>query len=103
MVDPPAAAHVLLMTRAGCHLCDEAQQVVREQAAAADASWSDHDVDADPELRAEFGDRVPVVLVAPQRPAGPTVEELLAGAVEVGHFHISRPALARAIERLRGQ
>lgn len=103
MVDDPAAVHVLLMTRAECQLCDEAQQVVLEQAAAAGASWSGHDVDADPELRAEFGDRVPVVLIAAQRPGGPTADELLIGAIEVGHFRISGPALAQAIERLWGR
>jgi hypothetical protein len=28
-----------------------------------DVPWTEHDVDADAELRAEYGDRVPVILV----------------------------------------
>lgn len=54
---------VTVYTRAGCHLCDEALSVVRTVAAERSASVTVLDVDADPEDRAEYGDRVPVVLV----------------------------------------
>lgn len=52
-----------LLTRHGCHLCDEAREAVRSATVAVEAVWSEQDVDADPELRAEYGDRVPVVLI----------------------------------------
>lgn len=52
-----------LLTRDDCHLCDDAREVVRGAAAVTGAGWSEQDVDTDPELRAEYGDRVPVVLI----------------------------------------
>lgn len=55
--------HVTLLTRDGCHLCDDAREAVRSAAVATGADWSEQDVDTDPELRAEYGDRVPVVLI----------------------------------------
>lgn len=51
------------MTRAGCHLCADARAVVQAAAAASGATLEEIDVDSDPELRGEYGDMVPVVLV----------------------------------------
>jgi glutaredoxin len=60
----PAIDHqVSLMTRAGCHLCDEAQAVLRRLAGELGFGYSELDVDADPVRRAEYSDRVPVILV----------------------------------------
>ncbi|WP_353650396.1 glutaredoxin family protein [Nakamurella sp. A5-74] len=102
-VERTPTPHILLMTRAACHLCDEATVVVVQAADAAAVSWSGHDVDADPELRAEFGDRVPVVLVASDHPDGGSADALLDGATEVGHFRITRAAVTDAIDRARGR
>jgi glutaredoxin len=53
-----------LLTRAGCHLCEEAASTLAQLAAEAGlAPPASIDVDADPELQAEYGDRVPVVLL----------------------------------------
>jgi glutaredoxin len=52
-----------LLTRAGCHLCETAQVTLAALAAEAGLTPVAVDVDADPELRAEYGDRVPVVLL----------------------------------------
>ena len=54
---------VTLMVRAGCHLCTEAAADVQRVCAELGISWSAEDVDADPGLRAEYGDLVPVILV----------------------------------------
>ena len=54
---------VLVYTRDGCHLCDEAESVVARVCAELSQSFATADVDADPELRAEYGDRVPVIMV----------------------------------------
>lgn len=91
------APHVLLMTRRDCHLCEEAAEVVARETEAAGAGWSAHDVDADPELRAEFGDRVPVVLVARSAPDEETaaLPQLLERAVEIGYFRIAPDDLRR--------
>ncbi len=52
-----------LLVRDGCHLCEDARTVVVQVADALDVSWRETDVDRDPELRAEWGDLVPVVLI----------------------------------------
>ena len=52
-----------LLTRAGCHLCDVAKEAMDRVAAASGEAWRELDVDADPELLAEYSDRVPVVLL----------------------------------------
>ncbi len=56
-------ARVILYTRVGCHLCDEARDVVVRTCAALDQDWTETDVDNDPDLRARFGDEVPVATV----------------------------------------
>lgn len=54
---------VVLVGRQGCHLCDEAREVVRRVAEETATSWTEVDVDADPELLRNYSDQVPVVLV----------------------------------------
>lgn len=54
---------VTLLTRVGCHLCDQAKGVLARMAAEDGFGWREVDVDADSRLTDEFGDRVPVVLV----------------------------------------
>ncbi|GAA3395455.1 glutaredoxin family protein [Cryptosporangium minutisporangium] len=54
---------VTLLTRVGCHLCDDAKGVLARIASDTGVEWSEVDVDADPELAYEYGDRVPVVLL----------------------------------------
>ncbi|HBL27488.1 MAG TPA: hypothetical protein DD490_11690 [Acidobacteria bacterium] len=51
-----------MVTRAGCHLCDEMAAVLDEILPAHGLSWAPVDVDADPDLRARFTDVVPVLL-----------------------------------------
>lgn len=52
-------------TREDCHLCEEAVETLRTVAAEEDVDLSLDlvDVDADPELREEHGERVPYVLL----------------------------------------
>jgi glutaredoxin len=52
-----------LMTRAGCHLCVTAAETLARIGAEAGLVPREVDVDAEPELQAEYGDRVPVVLL----------------------------------------
>jgi glutaredoxin len=52
-----------LLTRAGCHLCQTAAETLTRIGAEAGLVPESVDVDADPELQAEYGDRVPVVLL----------------------------------------
>jgi glutaredoxin len=52
-----------LLTRPGCSLCSSARDVVERVAADEGIDWTERDVDADPGLADEFGERVPVVLL----------------------------------------
>ena len=54
---------VTLYTRVGCHLCEEAKRVLREQRAVTPFQLDLVDVDRDPELARRYGVRVPVVAV----------------------------------------
>ena len=60
---PEGAPRLQLLTRAGCHLCVVAAETLARIAAEAGLTAGAVDVDADPDLRAEYGDRVPVVLL----------------------------------------
>ena len=52
-----------LLTRQDCHLCATAAEVLEGIAGEAGLVPAAVDVDSDPELRAEYGDRVPVIEV----------------------------------------
>nr|NLI49695.1 glutaredoxin family protein [Propionibacterium sp.] len=54
---------MVVVTRTGCHLCEEAERVAAAVCREAGASWSTLDVDADADLRARFSDHVPVTFV----------------------------------------
>ena len=54
---------VVLITRVGCTLCAEAEPIVVRAAADAGLVLELRDVDADPEDRARWSDKVPVVLL----------------------------------------
>ena len=58
-----AEPRVTLITRVDCHLCDVAKQTLARLADEASFSWHEVDVDSDPELQAEYWDRVPVILL----------------------------------------
>lgn len=51
-----------LVTREGCHLCDEMAAVLNAVLPAFGLSWSPRDADAEPELKARFSEVVPVLL-----------------------------------------
>ncbi|OLF07094.1 NrdH-redoxin [Actinophytocola xinjiangensis] len=54
---------VTVVSRQGCHLCEVAEADVARICADLGVEWTTVDVDADPDLRAEYGDFVPVILV----------------------------------------
>jgi glutaredoxin len=56
-------ASVTVVSRDGCHLCEVAEAEVARICAELGVDWAVTDVDADTELRAEYGDRVPVILI----------------------------------------
>jgi glutaredoxin len=66
---------VTFVTRAGCHLCEVAEPVVRRVAAAAGVAFELRDVDASEADRAAWSDKVPVVLVDGREHAYWSVDE----------------------------
>jgi glutaredoxin len=59
----PDVAAVVLYTRRGCHLCDDARALLERAGRRYALSLTAVDVDADPDLAARFGLEVPVVEV----------------------------------------
>ena len=58
------SVEVRMMTAAGCHLCDEAHDLL--EAARADLGFDlvEVDITGDPDLEAEYREQIPVVYVA---------------------------------------
>jgi len=50
---------IQLMTRPDCHLCEVAKEALERIG----EPWVEVDIESDPELDAEYGDRIPVVLL----------------------------------------
>jgi glutaredoxin len=59
----PTDHHVTLITRARCHLCDDAAAVLARMRAELGFGYDELDVDADHDRRNEYSDRVPVILL----------------------------------------
>jgi glutaredoxin len=55
---------VVMYTRAGCHLCDDAWAILQQSQRAYGFTLESHDIDRDPALAAQYGNCVPVVTVA---------------------------------------
>lgn len=60
---PPTDHRVTLVTRAGCHLCEAAEVLLRRLSAELGFAYREVDVDAAQVLRDEYSDRVPVILI----------------------------------------
>jgi glutaredoxin len=69
-----ATARLTLLTRAGCHLCITAAETLTRIGAEAGLVPDEVDVDTDPALQSEYGDRVPVVLLDGQEHSYFTVD-----------------------------
>ncbi len=73
---------VTVYTRVDCSLCAEAIAQVEAITAETGSEWTTVDVDADLDDRAEYGDRVPVILV---------------DGVEHGYYRVEPDRLRRAL------
>jgi glutaredoxin len=54
---------IVVYTRIGCHLCEEAERFLETRCASLGMDVQTIDVDSDPELTAQFGESLPVVTV----------------------------------------
>jgi glutaredoxin len=59
----PRDHQVTLLTRVGCHLCETAEQLLRQMSGELGFAYREVDVDASEVLRNEYSDRVPVILL----------------------------------------
>ena len=75
-----------LVTRAGCHLCDEMAELLDEMLPPLGLSYEALDVDLDAALRQRYGDAVPV---------------LLRDGVAVAKVRLERRRLLRILRRRR--
>ena len=57
------ARHIVLYTRHGCHLCDDAAALLEPARAQHGFTLETVDIDSDPELTVKYGECVPVVIV----------------------------------------
>ena len=74
-------SEVTLYGKPGCHLCDEARAAL----AGLDVDVREVDVSSDPGLHAEYGERIPVVVV---------------NGREVAQFHVDLAAVQAALGRV---
>jgi hypothetical protein len=58
-----ATPRVVLITKADCHLCEEARDAVGRVTALLGLEWTEESVDNQPDLRDRYAEEIPVVLV----------------------------------------
>lgn len=56
-------ARITLYSRPGCHLCDDAREVIGAVCADLGESFVEINIDDDPELQRRFGEEIPVTFV----------------------------------------
>ena len=56
-------ARVLLYTRPGCHLCDDARTVVEAVCAELGEEYDEVDISSSEDLQRRYGEEIPVTLV----------------------------------------
>ena len=57
-------AHLItLLTRPGCHLCDDARAVIERVAAELGVSWTERDITRSESDLRDYGDMIPVTLI----------------------------------------
>lgn len=54
---------ITLLSRPGCHLCDDARAVIERVAADCAEPWEEQDITRDEALLREYHDHIPVTLV----------------------------------------
>jgi Glutaredoxin-like domain (DUF836) len=57
------APRVTLLSRPGCHLCDDARDVIRRVADDLGVTWQERDITRSEDDMREFWDKIPVTLV----------------------------------------
>lgn len=75
---------VTLITRVGCHLCEDAERTLQRMSAELGFDLQLLDVDADRDRANEYSDRVPVILIDGR---------------EHGYWRVEEPRLRKALRK----
>ena len=59
----PETRSVVVYSRKGCHLCEVVKESLLKLSRHGGFTWSEIDVDTNPELRRQYNDEVPVVFI----------------------------------------
>ena len=76
-----------LYGKPGCHLCDDAREIVKRVRAEHPFELREVDVSLDPGLHREYGERIPVLELDGE---------------ELFEFHVDGPALAQRVDKVGG-
>jgi hypothetical protein len=57
------SSRITLYSRPGCHLCDDAREIIRRVASDLGVSWEERDITLSEDDMREYWDRIPVTLV----------------------------------------
>ena len=58
-----APPRIVLISKPGCHLCDQAREVITRVAQEMGVQWAERSILDDPELSAAYWEQIPVTLV----------------------------------------
>jgi glutaredoxin len=56
-------SRVTMYGKPGCHLCDEAREVIRAVCAETGVDWTEVDITQDDQLFTQYGEQIPVTFV----------------------------------------
>jgi glutaredoxin len=54
---------VTMYSKPGCHLCDDAREIIRAVCAEAGVEWTEVDITQDDRLFTQYGEQIPVTFV----------------------------------------
>ena len=63
MQPTPSKAHVIIYSRPGCHLCEEAKQAIESAQCADKYTLEEIDIESDPDLMRHYRDDIPVIMI----------------------------------------
>lgn len=81
---PPPDHVITLLGRPGCHLCDEAREVIARVAGELGARWEERDITRSADDLREYSDMIPVTLI---------------DGVQHDFWRVSEPRLRAALAR----
>jgi glutaredoxin len=80
----PQSHVITLLSRAGCHLCDDAREVIARVAAELDVPWEELDITTNDSHLRQYWDQIPVTLI---------------DGVQHDFWHVSEERLRAALAR----